>query len=140
MHHCPIKTLARIFIPYRQTITVMTNPASHVHPDLVQDNKITINSFLKQSYDQAKKQIGEGVNFIQDGVSFIKEEFSVFYHETGRCLNWMSLPINNFIKDRTEIESELLQEVSKESPYYLLMNGEMVPVEQVLCMPMEENP
>lgn len=118
----------------------MSNPTSVVQPEILQDNKITINSLLKQSYEQAKKQLGEGVHLIQDGVSFIKEEFAVFYHESGRCLNWMSLPVNNFLKDSTEIEMELLREVSKESPYYLLMNGEMVPVEQVLCMPMEDNP
>ncbi|MDZ4796004.1 MAG: hypothetical protein SGI83_17115 [Bacteroidota bacterium] len=117
----------------------MSKPTSVVQPDILQDNKMTINSYLKQSYDHAKKHLGEGVNLIQDGVSFIKEEFSVFYHETGRCLHWMSLPVNNFLKDGVQIETELLQEVSKDSPHYLLMNGEMVPVEQVLSMPMEEN-
>mgnify|MGYP003481465857 FL=1 len=100
---------------------------------------MTINSFLKQSYEQAKKQVEGSVSFIQDGVSFIKEEFSVFYHETGQWLNKIALPVNNFLKDITQIETELLQEVSKESSHYMLMNGEMVPVEKVLSMPMEEN-
>jgi hypothetical protein len=118
----------------------MSNPlTSSVQPEILQENKMTINSFLKQSYEQAKKQVEGGVSFIQDGVSFIKEEFSVFYHETGQCLNKMALPVNNFLKDLTQIETELLQEVSKESSHYLLMNGEMVPVEKVLTMPMEEN-
>jgi hypothetical protein len=118
----------------------MSNPLiSSVQPEVLQENKMTINSFLKQSYEQAKKQVEDGVSFIQDGVSFIKEEFSVFYHETGQCLNKMVLPVNNFLKDLTQIETELLQEVSKESSHYLLMNGEMVPVEKVLAMPMEEN-
>ncbi len=111
----------------------MTNPLiSVVHPEVLEENKMTINSFLKQSYEQAKKQV-------EDGMFFIKEEFSVFYHETGQCLNRMALPINNFLKDLTQIETELLQEVSKESSHHLLMNGEMVPVEKVLTMPMEEN-
>lgn len=117
----------------------MTNPVSVVQPDVLNENKQTINSFLKQSYDEARKQLENGVTLIQDGVSFFKEEFSVFYHETGLCLNRMALPVNNFLKDLTQIETELLQEVSKESPHYLLMNGEMVPVEKVLSMPMEEN-
>ena len=112
---------------------------SSVQPEVLQENKMTINSFLKQSYEQAKKQVEGSVSFIQDGVSFIKEEFSVFYHETGQCLNKMALPVNNFLKDLTQIETELLQEVSKESSHYMLMNGEMVPVEKVLSMPMEEN-
>ena len=118
----------------------MPNPlTSVVQPEVLEENKMTINSFLKQSYEQAKKQVEDGVSFIQDGVSFIKEEFSVFYHETGLCLNKMALPVNNFLKDFTQIETELLQEDSKESPYYLLMNGEMIPVEKVLSEPMEEN-
>lgn len=110
-----------------------------MQPEVLSENKITINSFLKQSYDQAKRQVENGVSLIQDGAAFFKEEFSVFYHEAGLCMNRMALPINNFIKDFTQIETELLQEVSKESPHYLLMNGEMVPVEKVLSMPMEEN-
>jgi len=117
----------------------MTNQTSVVQPEVLQENKMTINSFLMQSYDEAKKQLENGVSFIKDGVSFFKEELSVFYHETGLCLNKMALPVNNFIKDLTQIETELLQEVSKESPHYLLMNGEMIPVETVLSMPMEEN-
>jgi hypothetical protein len=90
-------------------------------------------------YSQARKQLGNGATLVQDGVSFFKQEFAVFYHETSLCLNRMALPVNNFLKDITQIETELLLEVSKESPHYLLMNGEMVPVEKVLTMPMEEN-
>lgn len=118
----------------------MSNPlTSVVQPAVLEENKLTINSFLKQSYDQAKKQAEDGATFIHDKVSFLKEEFSVFFHETGQCLNKISLPVNNFLKDLTQIETELLQEISKESPHYLLMNGEMVPVEKVLSEPMEEN-
>jgi hypothetical protein len=118
----------------------MSNPlTSVVQPATLEENKMTINSFLKKSYEEAKKQVEDSVSLIQDGISFIKEEFSVFYHETGQCLNKMALPVNNFLKDLTQIETELLQEVSKESPHYMLMNGEMVPVEEVLRMPMEEN-
>lgn len=112
---------------------------SVVQPEILEENKMTINSFLKQSYDQAKKQAGDSAAFIQDKVSFLKEEFSAFFHETGQCMNKISLPVNNFLKDLKQIETELLQEISKESPHYLLMNGEMVPVEKVLSGPMEEN-
>ena len=117
----------------------MTNPISVVQPEVRKENKMTINSFLKQSYTEAKKQVENGVSLMQEGVSFFKEEFSTFYHETGLCLNRMALPVNNFLKDIAQIEAELMQEISKESPHYLLMNGEMVPVEKVLTMPMEEN-
>ena len=118
----------------------MTNPlTSVVHPEISEDNKMTINSFMKQSYDQAKKQAEDCVSYIQDRVLIINEGFSVFYYETGQCINKMALPVNNFLKDISQIESELLKEISTVSPHYLLMNGEMIPVEKVLTMPMEEN-
>lgn len=118
----------------------MTNPISIV-PEVLNENenKLTVNSFLQHSYDQAKKQLGEGVNLIQEGVSFIKEEFSAFYHETGHYLNKMVLPVNNFLKDLTQIDTELQYEVSKDSPQLICLNGNMVPVDQVLSQPMEEN-
>lgn len=117
----------------------MTNAISAVQPVILIENKLSINSFLKNSYDEVRKQVEGSVAVIQDEVSFIKEEFSFFYHETGMCLKKMALPVNNFLKDLTQIDNELLLEVSKESPYYMFMNGEMIPVEKVLTMPMEEN-
>jgi hypothetical protein len=120
----------------------MTNPLlnSVVEPVVLDENKITINSFLKQSYGHAKKGLEDGVNLIHDGVSYIKEEFSSFYERTGEYLNKMVLPVNNFLKDLTQIESELQQEISKDSSSQLIcLNGVMVPVEQVLNRPMEEN-
>src|SRR5688572_13739825 len=118
----------------------MTNPLlSVVEPEVLDENKTTINSFLKQSYDQAKKGLEGGVNLIQDGVSFIKDEFNSLYDKTGVYLNKMVLPVNNFLKDLGQIESEFQQEVSKESPQLMSLNGVMVPVEQVLNRPMEEN-
>jgi len=110
-----------------------------VQPEIPGDNKITINSFLKQSYNQARKQIEGGVNLFQDGVSYIKDEFSDIYDRTGHYLR-MALPINNFLKDLTQIDTELSQEVTKDcAQYNLVLNGTMVPVDQVLSQPMEEN-
>ncbi len=112
---------------------------SVVLPEVLEENKITIDSIIKQSYEQVKKQTEDCVFFIQDRVLIINEQFSAFYHETGQCLNKIILPVNNFLKDISQIETELLKEISAVSPHYLLMNGEMIPVEKVLTMPMEEN-
>lgn len=117
----------------------MATTNSLVRPDVLQKNMQTIHSFLKQSYDEAKKQLGNGVAFVQGNASFFKEEFSAFYNETSQRLNRMLLPVNNFIKDLTQIEIELLKEVSIESPHLLLMNGEMVNIEEALSKKMEEN-
>ena len=96
------------------------------------DNRMTINSFIKESYKQAKKQVG-------NSVSFIKEEFSFIYDKTSICLNRMALPVNNFLKDLTQIESEFQQELNKESGQFMYLQGKIVPVEEVLSQPMEEN-
>jgi hypothetical protein len=118
----------------------MTNPGnSVVQPEVLNDNKMTINSFLQQSYDQAKKQLEGGVHFIQDGVSYFRDEFSALYDITGEYFNKMVLPVNNFLKDLTQIDNELQQEFSKESAQLICLDGKMIPVDQVLSQPMEEN-
>ncbi|MEO7922844.1 MAG: hypothetical protein ABIR30_04145 [Chitinophagaceae bacterium] len=112
----------------------MTNPlAGDVRPDVLNEDKTTINSFLKDSYNHARKQL-------EGGVSFFREEFFAIYDKTGHYLNKMVLPVNNFLKDLSQIEAELRQELGKESPEMICLNGEMVPVEHVLLLTsMEEN-
>jgi len=78
---------------------------SVVKPDVLSENMLLINSFIKQSYSQAKKQV-------QDGMSFIKEEFSYLYDKTTTCLNRMTLPVNNFLKDITQIDAEFRRELN----------------------------
>jgi hypothetical protein len=82
-------------------------PVSLVQPDTLTENILSINSFIKQSYSQAKKQV-------QGGVDFIKEEFSGLYDKTTTCLTWMALPVNNFLKDIAEIEAEFSKELNME--------------------------
>ena len=126
--------------PFSAKLLVMTRPSnSSVQQETLNNNRVSINSFLKDSYNQAKKQLGEGVLFIQDGVSYIKDEFSDIYDKTGHYVNRMVLPVNNFLKDLTQIDTELRQEVCKESAQFLTLDGKLVPVDQVLLQPMEEN-
>ncbi len=100
----------------------------------------TIHSFLKKSYYEAKKQLENGVIVLENGALFFKDEFSALYQETGQFINRMLLPINNFIKDFVQIETELQKEMSLESSHqYLWMDGELLPVEEVMAKPMEEN-
>ena len=116
----------------------MTNPlTSVVQPEVLEENKMTINSFLKQSYDQAKKQLEDGVSFLQDGISFIKDEFSSLYNQTGDCLNKMVSPVNNFLKDPTQIDAEFKQEEFKIAEQSTSSN--IIPLEIALLSPMEEN-
>jgi len=125
---------------YLRKSIVMTNLLnSVVKPDVLDENKMTIHSFLRQSYNQAKKHWGDGVSLIQDGASFFKDEFSAIYNKTGQYIDRMMLPVNNFLKDMNQIDSELKQEISKDSTELVFLDGRMVTVDQALALPMEEN-
>lgn len=123
----------------RKSIVMTSLLKSVVKPDVLDENKLTIHSFLRQSYNQAKKQWEEGISFIQGGVNFFKEEFSAIYDKTGQYIDRMLLPVNNFLKDIKQIDSELKQEISKESPGLMYMNGKMVTAEHALSQSREEN-
>jgi hypothetical protein len=112
---------------------------SVVKPDVLDENKMTIHSFLRQSYNHAKKQLEGGVSFIQGGVSFFKEEFSAIYDKTGQYIDRMMLPVNNFLKDMKQIDSELIQEISKDSTELVFLDGRLLTIDQALSLPMEEN-
>lgn len=105
---------------------------SVVNPDVLADNMMTIHHFLRESYQQARRQL-------QDGVSFFKEEFTEIQVMAGQYVNRMMLPVNNFLKDISQIDHELQLEVNKEPGQYVLLQGRTVPVDEVLAGPMEEN-
>lgn len=108
----------------------MTNQLSVVKPDVLKENMNSIRSFLRGSYSSAKRNI-------HDGVSFFKDEFSALYNKTGTYINQMMLPVNNFLKDITEIDTEL-QEQRPGDPA-ASGQGHLVPIETALRSPMEEN-
>ena len=103
---------------------------SVVKPDVLEENMMSIRSFLKDSYSNARRNI-------QDGVSFFKDEFSAFYNKTGTYINQMMLPVNNYLKDTMEIDTEL-QQARSNDPAASSM-GHLVPIEEALRSPMEEN-
>lgn len=107
-------------------------PTNATELEVASETTITFHSFMLGSYIQAKKQL-------EDGVSFIKEEFSFMYDKTSICLNRMALPVNNFLKDLTQIDAEFQQEQYKETGQYICLHGKMMPIEEVLLQPMEEN-
>lgn len=104
-----------------------------------EENKISLQDFLKQSYNQAKKQIETGIHRVQDGVTYLKEEISEMYSHSGYYFSQMALPVNNFLKDFSQIDTELSQEISKDAMQFMTLDGKLVPIDQVLSRPMEEN-
>ena len=109
----------------------MTNPSiSVVKPDVLNENKQTINSFLRETYSQAKAHW-------QDSISFFKDEFRGMYQQVESCFtNNIVLPVNNYLKDHAEIDMELMQEALNPPE---IITGNIVPIQIALQSPMEEN-
>jgi hypothetical protein len=83
--------------------------------DALPENLSALNNVLQQSYTFAKNQIQDGASMIHDGINVIKDEFLDIYDKAGSYItNKVVLPVNNFLKDRTQIESELQLELTKE--------------------------
>jgi len=74
-------------------------------------------------------------------VTVIKEEFLEIYDKAGTYLNKMVLPVNNFLKDFTQIDAEFQGELRKEIQPVTTptSSANIVPIEQALSGFMEEN-
>lgn len=108
----------------------MENSSISIISDASTENMMTIHSFMRDSYTEAKKQFRDGVSFIKYGVNNI-------YENAGNCLQSMALPVNNYLKDLSQIEAELRQEELKTS--CRSYNNNIIPIEIALLSPMEEN-
>jgi hypothetical protein len=93
---------------------------------------------IKQSIDQVKNMVQDGLNVIQDSMTVIKGEFFDIYDKTASCINRMILPVNNFIKDFTQIDAEFQAELSKDAAFST-PRPNIVPIEIALNGYMEEN-
>jgi hypothetical protein len=102
------------------------------HPSGLARNMDAVQHFVRHTFQETKKEIGEGLNYFKDGIA---DRFQ----RTGSYLNNLVLPVNNFIKDVQQMEQEFEQERTKNSEYCICLNGQMVPASEVLKMDMEEN-
>jgi hypothetical protein len=78
-----------------------------IQPQQVAETMQSFNERVHQSYIHAKKQF-------QEGVTVIRDEFNSMYDKAGSYFTRMVLPVNNFLKDLSQIEKELQLELSKE--------------------------
>lgn len=101
-----------------------------MQPEILDDNKMTIHSFLRQSYSQVTRHVEEGISFFKGG-------FHTMFEQVECCFTNMMLPVNNFLKDHTHIEKEFLQEAINSPEKTPASN--IVPIEVALMSPMEEN-
>ena len=107
--------------------------------DLLKENTTPMNNVLKNSYDTAKKHIQGSVNVIQGGITVIKDEFIGIYDKAATIVNKMALPVNNFIKDLTQIEAEFQAETATKSFTPSRSGCSLIPLEEAMKGRMEEN-
>lgn len=110
----------------------MNKPQLQSHFDSVAENVHTIHDFLKTSYKETKKEIVETI-------SFFKDEISNAIDKTGNRANLLSLPINNFLKDISQMDREFQEEIIKNREHCICLDGKMIPANEALRMAMEEN-
>ncbi|MES2849825.1 MAG: hypothetical protein V4685_12265 [Bacteroidota bacterium] len=92
-----------------------------------------VHHYFKNTLSETKKEISEGFTSFKEGISDK-------LNKTGAYIkNDLVLPVNNFIKDVTQIEKEFEAERRNNGEYCICIEGKMVPADEVLKMPMEEN-
>ncbi len=99
-------------------------------PENTYANPHTLQSFLSV-YSSDTRQ------FLKEGTSFVKEELTSLYLIAENQLQQMVLPVNNFLKDMIHLDREIEYESKKQCG--LICEGNIVPLEQALLSPMEEN-
>ena len=112
----------------------MKNSFSLHKPTLssVSENLSSLHNFFKDSYKGGKREFSERVSLLKEGLSGA-------YDKTSTCVNLLTLPINNFLKDIAQIEREFQEELSKNTEHCVCLDGKMMPVSEILSRPMEEN-
>lgn len=111
----------------------MINPSiSVVQPDILIENMITIQSFLRQSYAQVTAHL-------QEGVSFLKGEFRQMYEQGKTSFTNLVSPVNNYLKNHKEIENEFQRGYTAGTGSIATRN--IIPLDIALQSnnPMEEN-
>jgi len=88
-----------------------------------------VHHYFLETYKEKRKEIVDGLSFFKDDLS----------ERTGRYIDHVTLPINNFLKDVAQIEKEFKEEISKGEEYCICIDGKMIPASEVLSLSMEEN-
>jgi len=93
---------------------------------------------LNAIHEFVKTSVNEKTLIISKGLSGMREDITESFNEKSSYRNLLT-PVNNFLKDLTQINRDFEEEQNRENEYYICLNGKMVPASKVLSMPMEEN-
>lgn len=110
-----------------------TGTLSQPNSSALGKNIDAVHGYFKNTFCDTKKEIGEGFNLFKDGLT------DKINRAGSYIKNDLVLPVNNFIKDISQIENEFEAERGSNAEYCLSIDGIMVSADEVLKMPMEEN-
>ena len=97
------------------------------------------NSPLSKGLDAVQHYLHDKKENLQDTISFFKDGITGKLGKAKTCINFITLPINNFIKDFRQIDREFEEEFKKNEEYCICLDGKMILATEVLEMKMEEN-
>ncbi len=116
-----------------KTIVMEKNKTRTDKSSVLEKNIEAVHHYFKNTLSETRKEISDGFTLFKDGISDK-------LNKTGAYIkNDLVLPVNNYLKDISEIEKEFEAERNNNAEYCICMEGKMVPAEEVLKMPMEEN-
>jgi len=95
-------------------------------------NLNAVHDFVKKSMKEKRQVISHGLSHFKDGVAGA-------FDETKSYVHLLTLPVNNLLKDLSQIDQDFEEELRKNKEYCICLNGKMIPANEVLSMPMEEN-
>ena len=95
----------------------------------------TLNNFASNTYDAALKQMNNGLVYFQHKVCDLQNEVSNLYDNADAFMQQMDTPVNNFLKNINDIDTDFKKEVISKD---CMVSG-LVPLEIALLSPMEEN-
>lgn len=94
---------------------------------------------IQKGIDAVQHYLNDQKDNLDNAVAHFRDEISGQLQKAKACINFITLPVNNFIKDCAQIEKELAAELHKNEEYCICMDGKMIQASEVLLMKMEEN-
>ena len=96
----------------------------------IEENFISLHNFLKGVYTQKEDPRDQRMSFFK---GLFESNDKVGRHPNA------SLPVNNFLKDFSQIEEEFRDEHLKTGGYCICLEGRVLSDQEVLSLQMEEN-
>ncbi len=97
----------------------------------IKDNFISLHNFLKNIYSEKKECLTGGISLLK-GLFEATDKIACY-------ANIFITPVNNFLKDLSQMEEDFRNQHLNAGGYFIYMEGKLLNEKEVLSLPMEEN-